>query len=137
VLELLHRRGIHAKPWEVERALSHLTLAGFLESRRMPSRAQSGYRVRGATRPLHPSAMHELEANPKRNPDTYPLGTRYPNAQDLLENSLHMGSRGGATSATATCASHSQTKIEQRLAEAGQRIHGYVSELEGQPSTKA
>ena len=49
VLELLHRRGIHAKPWEVERALSHLTLAGFLESRRMPSRAQSGYRVRGAT----------------------------------------------------------------------------------------
>ena len=56
MLDLLHRRGIHAKPWEVERALSHLTLAGFLESRRMPRQTQSGYRVRGATQPLHPSA---------------------------------------------------------------------------------
>ena len=52
MLELLHRRGIHAKPWEVERALSHLTLAGFLESRRMPRQTQSGCRVRGAAR--HP-----------------------------------------------------------------------------------
>ena len=52
VLELLHRRGVNAKPWEVERALSRLTLAGFLESRRMPRQTQSGYRVRGAAR--HP-----------------------------------------------------------------------------------
>ncbi|PSO03655.1 hypothetical protein B9Q04_20050 [Candidatus Marsarchaeota G2 archaeon BE_D] len=137
MLELLHRRGIHAKPWEVERALSHLTLAGFLESRRMPSRAQSGYRVRGATRPPPPAQCMNWRLTQSATQIQNPLGTRYPNAQDLLENSLHMGSRGGATSATATCASHSQTKIEQRLAEAGQRIHGYVSELEGQPSTKA
>lgn len=52
VLELLQRRGVHAKPWEVERALSRLALAGFLEARKLPTKTQSGYRVRGA--PHHP-----------------------------------------------------------------------------------